>query len=672
MRTTPAPKPCRLPILAAFLVAAGAWAGDPVPDVDVILEQIPGGVAKVRSLSGGFDEAYFEAGKDFAKAMNPTALPAGWAVQIDGKTVRLTGPAINGPLQFKFDVGSAPRPARITYGVKLGGRTLVEHKNVAVKLMPPQPVIGSLQGIVQMPTQVAPGEAMQIKVLDPAALPAGGTWSLSGSLSGTVTAEEEREDPEDMTPGEPKRRVALRMSPGRLEEVPGDVMEDIAAVLLAQGAQEGSWEVVALDEQAPLDEAGVEVWTVARGTDATSTKTVPGVASGIKQLMQQQLEIASKPPAGTSNVMKMKHDAAMAVIQNVRAEIATKPAGGGGIGVYSVRPTDVGGAPAGPVIVVAGIAISEEDIPVEDAPRPITIEEKSINVTGESRSRSAIERVETAAETPGGGKVHTFDISGPPASGDQPLAILNNTRSNIRTVKSEVVTAATSPDGTVTFDQLPDDLQPGGALAMQYVDAFGDVLVDVPSVPGVEVVEPRGEGEARITDATPRTLAGQLACVCGSFPEPAAWDGVLLDGQAVGSPTSASGQMVWVQLPAGLAPGEHVFTGDAAAGFPATDRAATLVLQVGGEIDSSKLQRLETTPMRLWVVGTEEPLDVRVRNLTPAIISIEGGEDQTIRTSGGAGNMLERTVRGISPGAFNINYELAGESCPCAAQTHYY
>jgi hypothetical protein len=130
--------------------------------------------------------------------------------------------------------------------------------------------------------------------------------------------------------------------------------------------------------------------------------------------------------------------------------------------------------------------------------------------------------------------------------------------------------------------------------------------------------------------------------------------------------------MVWVQLPAGLAPGEHVFTGDAAASFPATDRAATLVLQVGGEIDSSKLQRLETTPMRLWVVGTEEPLDLRVRNLTSAIISIEGGEDQTIRTSGGARNMLERTVRGISPGAFNINYELAGESCPCAAQTHYY
>jgi hypothetical protein len=232
-----------------------------------------------------------------------------------------------------------------------------------------------------------------------------------------------------------------------------------------------------------------------------------------------------------------------------------------------------------------------------------------------------------------------------------------------------VKTAPTNPDGTVVFDDLPSDLQPGGAVAMQYLDKFGDPVVNVPSVPGVEVVEPRGGVEARITDASPRGLAGQLACVCGSFPGPSAWNALLLDGQAVGSPTSASGQMVWVQLPAGLAPGAHVFTGEAAAGFPATDRAATLVLQVGGEIDSSKLQRLETTPVRLWVVGTEEPLDLRVRNLTPAIISIEGGEDQTIRTSGGVRNMLERTVRGISPGAFNINYELAGESCPCGGQT---
>jgi hypothetical protein len=256
--------------------------------------------------------------------------------------------------------------------------------------------------------------------------------------------------------------------------------------------------------------------------------------------------------------------------------------------------------------------------------------------------------------------------------GDPPTAIVNTTRSHLKTPPAgKVAEARVGPDGSVVFAALPDDLRPGGTVALRYVDRFGDTVVDVPSVPGVEVVAPRGGGEARLTDASPRGLAGQLACVCGSFPGPAAWNALLLDGQAVGSPTSASGQMVWVPLPAGLPPGEHVFTGAASAGFPATDRATTLVLQVVGELDSSKLRRLETTPMRLRVVGTEEPIELRVRNLTPAVIAIEGA-DQALRTSGGARNQLERTVRGIAPGAFNISYELAGQPCPCAAPTAYY
>ena len=31
--------------------------------------------------------------------------------------------------------------------------------------------------------------------------------------------------------------------------------------------------------------------------------------------------------------------------------------------------------------------------------------------------------------------------------------------------------------------------------------------------------------------------------------------------------------------------------------------------------------------------------------------------------------MLERSVQGLSPGAFDIEYELAGPGCPCASQT---
>jgi hypothetical protein len=270
-----------------------------------------------------------------------------------------------------------------------------------------------------------------------------------------------------------------------------------------------------------------------------------------------------------------------------------------------------------------------------------------------------------------GGKVRSFDVRGAETSGgEQRMTIVNTTRSHLKTrpASAAAVEAVAGGDGTAVFTYLPVDLRPGDRLALRYVDRLGNVVVDVPAVPDVEVVAPLPDAAPRtprITAASRLAVAGQLACVCGSFPAPAAWEGVLLDGAAAPPPVSASSRMVWVHLPAGTPPGEHVWSGAEAAGFPAADRAGTLVVQVSGELDSGKLQRLETTPVRLRVEGTERPIELRLRNLTPSIITIEGGPDQTIRTSGGPRNQLERTVRGIAPGAFNINYELAGQRCPC-------
>lgn len=60
-------------------------------------------------------------------------------------------------------------------------------------------------------------------------------------------------------------------------------------------------------------------------------------------------------------------------------------------------------------------------------------------------------------------------------------------------------------------------------------------------------------------------------------------------------------------------------------------------------------------------------MSLHVRNLTPAIIRLDGGDDQMIPTSGGSPNKLSRGVQGLTRGAFNIDYTLAEESCPCAA-----
>lgn len=530
------------------------------PTIDVVLEQIPGGViAECASDCAGVDSIELDLGKGFAGDVSPARLPEGWSFEVVGSKVRLSGPPLDRPTRFKLDAGSAKRPEKISYQASQEGRKVLEQKNVKVTPVAPRAVIGSLQGIVEMPTEVAPGEPMRMRVLDPAALPAGGTWSLSGTVVDKEAAEE-RSDAEEYGPSGP--------------------------VIVA-----------------------------------FSSSGVPEVAD---------TSVAAAFPAGKARLVRLA--------------------------------TDI--APSIPTETVVHLTIHTDNSLTWEPPalgRPATSAEELL-MAGE-------EGVVAGSPAMGAAKIPCcrWWRPGPPpqcriCKPPKPNPCPNDIPSCPNHPAFTFAVAAA--DGTVDF-QLPDSLQPGSPISMQYVDKFGDVVADVPSVEGLEVVEPRGNGEARITDATPRSFAGQRVCVCGTYPGPAAWDGILLDGQPVGSPASGSGQIAWVELPAGLAPGEHVFTGRAAAGFPAADRASTLVLQVGGEIDSRKLQRLESTPMRLWVIGTEEPVDLRVRNLTPAIISIEGGDDQTIRTSGGATNQLERTVRGLAPGAFDINYELAGEPCPC-------
>ena len=668
MRPTLARRVSLLTVLVAVAGASAGRAGDPIPDIDITLEQIPGGVIRVDSLTGGFDEISIEMGKELTEGLEPVRLPPGWTLEAEGKTVRLAGPALSTgePVRLELHAQPVPRPKKISYEVKLEGRRLLRQRNVAVEPVPPRKVIGSLQGIVTMPTQVAPGEPMQMRVTDPAALPAGGSWHLTG----TVVAEEKPQEAEEAE----RRRVALVVAPEDEAAVPAEALRDVAAALATLGVPAGSWEVVPVAHDDPfLDQEGLEVAAVGRTTDARQHQTI-------------------------SNVSRARHETAKVVIQNIKAIAA--PAGGGGDGgLYGVRWLNGEGAGEPPVLVLAGL-----DLPGSGGERGIPMQTNKDECKSSQDSKKCceeaggawwkefcFEKIETdrchlepmevpadttciikafdVAERPGGGKIHTFDITGSLPDADEPaMAIVNTTRSHLKVRK-----AVAAADGTVVFD-LPDDVAPGGGISLQYVDAFGDVVVDVPEVPGVEVVEPVGDGGARVTAATPLSFAGQQACVCGSFPGPEAWNRLLLDGEALGSPLSASSRMAWVQLPVSLAPGEHLVTGAAEAGFPAGDRAAIRVVQVAGELDSTKLQRQESTPLRLRVQGTTEPVTLRLRNNTPSIVRIDGGDDQAITTSGGDPNQLERTVHGLTPGAFDIQYELQAESCPCAPEgaTYYW
>jgi hypothetical protein len=71
--------------------------------------------------------------------------------------------------------------------------------------------------------------------------------------------------------------------------------------------------------------------------------------------------------------------------------------------------------------------------------------------------------------------------------------------------------------------------------------------------------------------------------------------------------------------------------------------------------------------MRLTILGTDQRVPVRVRNLTPAIIEIEGGTEQTAESSGGGGNSITRSVRALQRGDFNVEWTLASAPCPCSS-----
>ena len=217
---------------------------------------------------------------------------------------------------------------------------------------------------------------------------------------------------------------------------------------------------------------------------------------------------------------------------------------------------------------------------------------------------------------------------------------------------------------------LPGALGPGDALSVRYLDPFGELLVDVPATPGVTLVDPPPLGRlaARLTGASPRGFAGQLVCACGSFPGERAWGGLRLDGREIGAPVAASDFVVWVRVPEDAAAGPHTLSGDPGAGFPEGDGATFKALVVSGSIDQNRLWRGEATTMRLRILGDDAALALRLRNDTPGIITLEGGDQQVVTTSGGADNALERQVRGVQRGNFSITYELNTDPCPCAGE----
>lgn len=225
---------------------------------------------------------------------------------------------------------------------------------------------------------------------------------------------------------------------------------------------------------------------------------------------------------------------------------------------------------------------------------------------------------------------------------------------------------------------LPPEVEPGETIQLQVLDetklppggtfSLAGVVVDTDPPPEGQAVAltPPADPAARPGPESLGALAAVLASendACGR-----AWEGITVDGRRA-YPSTASLRTVLLPTSTTTATGPHEVAGAVAAGYPSTSHAQFTVVTIGGKIDASVLRKGGTTEIELWVSGTTDPMELRVQNLSPSIIRVDGGNDQRIVTSGGTPNRLSRRVTGIVAGAFNINYVLAEDRCPCAPKS---
>ena len=212
---------------------------------------------------------------------------------------------------------------------------------------------------------------------------------------------------------------------------------------------------------------------------------------------------------------------------------------------------------------------------------------------------------------------------------------------------------------------LPERLKIGGRLSLSYTDPYGFDLYKTLEYEDVEIVLPdEGEEKPMISGVTEMAFPGSRFCAQGYYPTIESRYGLMLDGLALGKPSASSSHVVIHRIPPKTSPGDKMVSGDRGKGFDGDNKHPLTVINIKGAIDRNKLLKGESTPLSLWVEGTEVPITLELSNNTPQIVSLEGGESQEITTSGGAVNKVQKMVHAVSPGDFKLKYSLTLESCP--------
>jgi hypothetical protein len=216
---------------------------------------------------------------------------------------------------------------------------------------------------------------------------------------------------------------------------------------------------------------------------------------------------------------------------------------------------------------------------------------------------------------------------------------------------------------------LPVDWDLKLRLDVRYTDPWGEELITA-EVTETQVTQPPATppDRPRITGCTPKAFTDGTICVCGWFPDRASRTGISFNGKPLGEPVSATNRVLNFVLPAESAPGDFEIGSNPAAGITSQESVGGELIRIGGYVDQERLMKGQSTSLRLWIDGTEDPLPIRLVNKTPNIASLEGGEEQNTTTSGGAENDLERMLNARTPGQFNLTYTMKLDPCPCAGE----
>lgn len=214
---------------------------------------------------------------------------------------------------------------------------------------------------------------------------------------------------------------------------------------------------------------------------------------------------------------------------------------------------------------------------------------------------------------------------------------------------------------------LPGTLAEDSPLSLSYTDPYGVELYYTPELQDVKIILVRESDKTMhtITGVTPIAFVDEFICICGNFSGMDYTNPFRLDDGELQDPVSGSSHVMVYRLPQDLPPGLHRISGDPEAGFDVDSVFTFEAIRVGGSINRKTLNRGESTPLRLWVEGTEKVLTLNLTNNTPHIVSLEGGNRQAAQTSGGKNNKIERMVHSVTLGDFNINYTIRLDFCPC-------